>query len=112
MHVSLSPACRYLLFFSRELFALQVQQVGTGGAPRPPGAAPPSTQQDAEMLRKQRHKKFNMIAFGLSAVVIVIGVLISYFSIAAPIDDPKELAEELAKAFNAEGAKKAHQEAP
>ena len=53
-----------------------------------------------------------MIAFGLSAVVIVIGVLISYFSIAAPIDDPKELAEELAKAFNAEGAKKAHQEAP
>jgi len=83
-----------------------VQQVRPNGAPPPgaaggpPGGAPPSTQQEAEALKRARHRKFNTIAFGLSALVILIGVLISYFSIAAPITDPKDLAEEIAKAFN------------
>jgi len=83
-----------------------VQQVRpAGGAPPTPGAPPPSTQQEAERLNRARHRKFNMIAFGLSGVVILIGVLISYFAIAAPAD-PQHLAEEIAKAFNPDGAQK------
>ena len=74
-----------------------VQQAASPGGPR----APPSTQVEADAAKAARHRKFNMIAFGLSAVVLLIGVIVSYYSIAAPADSPQKLAEEIAKAFNA-----------
>ena len=67
--------------------------------PPPPGSAPPSTQQEAEMLQRQKHRRFNAIAFGLSGVVILIGIFVSYFSMSNPVDDGQGLAEDLAKAF-------------
>ena len=90
-------------------FTFQVQQAHPGAhvqqAATGPGAqgprAPPSTQQEADAIKAARNRKFNMIAFGLSAVVILIGVIVSYYSIAAPADTPQKLAEEIAKAFNA-----------
>jgi len=89
----------------------QMAQQAGGAQPKakgPPGAAgpggrpgaPPSTEAEAAAMRAARHKKFNMIAFLLSAIVVIIGVFISYHTISAPADNPEKLAEEIAKAFN------------